>query len=219
MGQQGESCRAPAKGLSSNAKTRNSHSRKIAAMRFMVLISRQRNESAVSFITWTTKATILSLVIFVAAQSSQLQAQEHKTISITKLGNILDCLKTEFPNTDEYAPPHADANLYRVRYVFGIYGPADMKDELQLLVYSKGEKSAVYYNLHLMKQGQRPVIYIGGLGTFIKEHGKLVLDENPGGIATGLQVQKLADFLGRKAAIAIPPQYVRAGSAACVFQH
>ena len=104
-----------------------------------------------------------------------------------------------------------------MRYVFGINNPSDDKDELQLLVYSKGEISAIYYRFHFLKEHQRKIILLGGVGTFAKERGTLILDENPGGNATGMQVQKLAEFLGRKPAILVPMQYVRKGSAACVF--
>ncbi len=165
------------------------------------------------------RARIVAIIFFVGFWSSHSQAQEHKTIGIAKLGNILHCLKSELPDTGEYAPPHIHANTYRVRYVFGIYGPADEEDELQLLVYSKDEKSAVYYDLHLMKEGQRSIIYLGLMGTFVKEHGKLVVDENPGGVATGFQVQKLADFLSRKPATIVLVKYIQPGPAACVYQH
>lgn len=161
---------------------------------------------------------VLTLATFVAVGNGHLQAQERKTVSAAKLGNVLHCLKSKLADMEGYEPPQIRPSTYRIRYLYGINSPEDENEnELQLLVYSPRGKAATYYTVYFETKKQGPIIDIGQMGTLVQEHGKLVLDENPGGNGTYFHIQKVADFLGRKPALIVRAQNVRPGTAACVF--
>ncbi len=164
------------------------------------------------------RVNILAAVALIGMCSNGLQAQEHRAVSVAKIGNVLHCLRSKLADMENYEPPQIGSSTYRVRYVYGSYSPDDENNELQLVVYSPKEKSAIYYTVYLEEEKRHHVIDIGQMGTLIQENGKLVLDENPGGNATYFHIQKLVDFLERKPVITIPAQYVRLGSTTCIFQ-
>ena len=92
-------------------------------------------------------------------------------------------------------PPQIHANIYRVRYLYGINSPQDENNnELQLIVYGPEEKSAVYYTVYFEKENQGDIIHLGQMATLIQEHGKLELDENPGGNGTYFHIQRWQIF-------------------------
>src|SRR6266852_2995798 len=155
-------------------------------MRCMVLTSRRQNKNWSLLVVQTIKTTVLLFFVFVAAEASRLQAQEQKTVSIAKIGNVLHCLKSKFEDMKGYKrPPQIHVNIYRVRYLYGINSPQDENNnELQLIVYGPEEKSAVYYTVYFEKENQHDIIHLGQMATLIQEHGKLELDENPGGNGT-----------------------------------
>jgi hypothetical protein len=152
--------------------------------------------------------------------SSNAQAQERRTVSVAKLGNVLHCLKDKLANVEGYEPPEINPNTYRIRYRYGINSPEDENDkELQLFVYSAREKSAIYYTVYFDKEKEGSPIEIGQMGTLVWERDKLVLDENPGGNGTYFHIQRLSDSLGNKPAIVVGAHYVRSGEATCIYQH
>jgi hypothetical protein len=185
----------------------------------MVLTTRGQNMSGSWLVSAAAKAVLLFFMILVAAEANRLQAQERKTVSIAKLGNVLDCVNKKYGAMEGHRPPlPGQANAYRVRYLYGINSPQDENNnELQLVVYGPREKSAFYYRAYLEKNKKSSVIQLGQMATLIQEHRKLELDENPGGNGTYFRIQKAVDFLGRKPALIVPVHSVRPGPATCVF--
>ena len=93
----------------------------------------------------------------------------------------------------------------------------DEKNELQLVVYGKGEKRGILYQVYLDDDG-RPSIYIGQGGTLKQEKGVMEPDEIWGGVASYYAVKRLLRVISAKPAITIPASEVVAGSRVCIFE-
>ena len=136
-------------------------------------------------------------------------------MSVARIGNVLHCLKSKLADYD-YAPPLIDGSHYRVRYFYGIQHPwTDENNELHLLVYGDGEKSATLYEVYFESIQRKPVITFGLIGKLEKEKGHLVAHEIQFGIGTYDRIQKLSQVIGQRRAVMIPARYVQPGKDAC----
>ena len=161
------------------------------------------------------KANIFVILFLVAAWNCYAQTNSHKAINAARIGNVLHCLQSKLGDLD-YLPPHIDANRYRLRYSYGIQHPwTDENNELHLLVYGEGKKSATLYEVYFESRERKPVITLGLTGKFIRKNGQLVPNEILFGIGTYDRIQKLAHALAQRPAIAIPTVYVRPGRVVC----
>jgi hypothetical protein len=134
-----------------------------------------------------------------------------------ELGNVLYCLDTKL-NAIGYPPPRFEGNSFRVRYALGIVDKnEDKKNELHLVVYGKGEKRAILYEVYFDHDG-RPSIYIGEVGTLKQEKGVMEPDEIWGGVGSYYKVKRLLRVVSAKPAITIPASEVVAGSRVCIFE-
>ncbi len=153
------------------------------------------------------------IALFVIGASSQ--AQERLTSS--DIGNVLQCLDTKLSGIG-YAPPRFDENSFRVRYILGVVDKEqDKKNELHLVVYGKGEKKALLYEVYFDRDA-RPSIYIGEMGTLKQEKGLIEPDEIWGGVGTYRQVKRLLRLISARPAVTVSATEVVAGHRACVFQ-
>ena len=145
------------------------------------------------------KATIFVILFLVAAWNCYAQTNSHKAINADRIGNVLHCLQSKLGDLD-YLPPHIDANRYRVRYFYGIQHPwTDENNELHLLVYGEGEKSATLYEAYFESRERKPVITLGLTGKFIRKNGQLVPNEILFGIGTYDHIQNASSCAGSKA--------------------
>src|SRR5579859_1069568 len=104
------------------------------------------------------KANILVIVLLVAAWNCYGQAHSQGTVSAVKIGHVLHCLQNKLGDLD-YLPLRIDGEGYRVRYFYGIQHPwTDESNELHLLVYGEGEKSATLYEVYFESRERKPVI-------------------------------------------------------------
>jgi hypothetical protein len=162
-----------------------------------------------------TAALMLSLAFSLSAYS---QKAGLKVVSSKELGAVLSCLQTKVAS-DGAAPPQFAPGLYRVRYYYGVLTPGDDEpDELQLVVYAPKGTSAVLYRVYLKTTDRGQEIYIGDWGTLKKEHGRMVPDEIPGGVATYFHIKKLLEVLSQRPVLTIRSSDVKPGPAACVYQ-
>jgi hypothetical protein len=143
-------------------------------------------------------------------------AQTPNQLTSSDLGNVLHCLDKKLKPVGG-APPRFENDSYRVRYVLGVVEKGeDEKNELHLVVYGKGEKRGILYQVYLDDDG-RPSIYIGQGGTLKQEKGVMEPDEIWGGQGTYYYEKRLLRVISVKPAITIPTNEVVAGSRACVW--
>lgn len=136
-------------------------------------------------------------------------------MSVAKIGSVLHCLESKLADFD-YTPPRINGNQYRVRYLYGIQHPwTDENNELHLLVYGDGEKSATLYEVYFETRERKPVITLGLTGKFTEKQGRLIPHEILFGIGTYQRIQKLADVMGKRRLVEIPVRYLQPGKAVC----
>jgi len=161
------------------------------------------------------KGNIFVILFLVATWNCYAQTNSHKAINAARIGNVLHCLQSKLGDLD-YLPPRIDANRYRVRYFYGIQHPwTDENNELHLLVYGEGEKSATLYVVYFESRERKRVITLGLTGKLIRKNGQLVPKEILFGIGAYDRIQRLANVIAKERAVAIPAVYVRPGKAVC----
>jgi hypothetical protein len=144
-------------------------------------------------------------------------AQTPDKLTNPELGNVLHCLDTKLKPVGG-APPHFESDSYRIRYAFGaVIKEEDKKNELHLVVYGKGEKKGILYQVYF-EPGGPPSIYIGPAGTLKQEKGVMEPDEIWGGQGTYYYEKRLLRVISAKPAITIPASEVVAGSRVCIFE-
>jgi len=164
------------------------------------------------------KKPILGVVLLLVAVAcwGRPKAAQHK-VSIARLGNVLYCLQAK-ASSFGYAPPHFDANSFRVRYVYGKWSPVDENDELHMMVYGPQQESATLFEVYLQTAGGKQQIFIGDAATLKREKGQLITDEIPGGQATLRRIERLLTVISHRPMITIPDSEVEEGPTACVYQ-
>lgn len=165
------------------------------------------------------KTIVVGLSVFIGAAVLFAQTRSNrKDFGPARLGNVLHCLQAK-ASSFGYAPPRFDAHSFRVRYVYGKFDPSDENDELHLVVYGPRQESATLFEIYLHGvDDNKPGIFIGEAATLKREHGRLVVDENPGGVGTYRRIEKLLRVISNRAMVAIPDEEVRQGPTACVYQ-
>jgi hypothetical protein len=135
-----------------------------------------------------------------------------------RLGNILYCLQTKATSFG-FAPPRFSSHAFLVRYVYGKEFPGDEDDELHMVVYGPREKSATLFEVYLHGvDNNKPEIFIGDAATLRMEHGRLVVDELPGGQGTLRRIEKLLTVISRRPAVIVKDNQVKPGPAPCVYE-
>lgn len=163
------------------------------------------------------KTTVVVAILLVAVVCFGRPKAAQEAVSTAQLGNVLHCLQAKALPFG-YAPPHFDANSFRVRYVYGKWSPVDENDELHMVVYGPREESATLFEVYLRTVGDKQEIFIGDAATLKREKGRLVTDEIPGGRATLRRIEKLLAAISHRPMITIPDSEVREGPGACVYQ-
>ncbi len=161
----------------------------------------------------------LSIGVVLFLSSAVLLAQTKNTpeeFSPARLGNVLSCLQAKLSAYGD-APPRFDARSFRVRYLYGKESAGDEDDELHIVVYGPREDSAILFEVYLnaVDDNKRGMI-IGLPATLKREHGRLVVDELPGGQATLRRIDKLLGVISHRPLITIMNNQVRPGSLPCV---
>jgi hypothetical protein len=150
--------------------------------------------------------------LFTALVVCTIQGKNNsKTISVTRLGNVLSCLQAKISPLG-YPPPRFGAHSFRVRYLYGIQSPGDSGNNLHVFVYGPKEDSATLYEVYIHGANGREEIYFGSYATFKKEGGKLVLDEIPGGLGTAHRIEQLFASISRQRATMISEEDVKPGA-------
>lgn len=159
----------------------------------------------------------IGLVLFLI--SVALVAQTKKTpedFSPSRLGNVLHCLGTKLSAYGD-APPHFDVHSFRARYVYGKFDPGDEDDELHIVVYGPREESAILFEIYLNGvDDNKHGMIVGDPTTLKREHGRLAVDELPGGLATLRRIDKLLRVISHRPVITIMDNEVRPGSVPCL---
>jgi hypothetical protein len=159
---------------------------------------------------------VIRILVALALCSGRAVAQTPTRLTSSELGNVLHCLDTKLRPIG-YAPPRFESDSYRIRYAFGVViKDEDEKNELHLVVYSKGEERGILYQVYFEHDG-RPSTYIGQAGTLKQERGVMEPDEIWGGQATYYYEKRLLRVISAKPAITIPASEVVAGSRPCLF--
>src|ERR1019366_4902736 len=137
-------------------------------------------------------------------------AQTPNRLTSSELGNVLHCLDNK-KLSPEYPPPRFESDSYRVRYILGVViKGVDKENELHLVVYGKGEKKGIIYEVYFEHDG-RPSIVIGRVGTLKQEKGVMEPDETWGGVGSYYDEKRLLRVIFAKPAITIPASEVVAG--------
>jgi hypothetical protein len=160
------------------------------------------------------------LILFLFASALPAHGQNNRVgfVSPEKLGEVLSCLQTKIASIGG-APPRAGSGFYRARYYYGVLTAGDDKpNELQLVVYAPKESSAILYRVYFDTENGAKEIFIGDWSTLKNEHGGMVPDEIPGGVATYYHIKKLLSVVSHRPAVTIPDSLVKTGPEACVFQ-
>ena len=168
---------------------------------------------------WIRKMLALS-VFFVSVASVGPFQTPPRVLGTALLGNVLYCLRSSPPFAAD-VPPLFEPHLYRVRYMYGRWPSLidndgiDVDHELRIMVYGPREMSATLYEVYLETEKERRQIACGDGATFKAEHGRLVTEEIPGGLATLRRIERLRDAIVRQPPVSVRDRYVRPGAAAC----
>lgn len=159
---------------------------------------------------------LISVVVFLSPAVLVGQTKRNQVdFSATRLGDVLYCLQAKLSAYGD-APPRFEAHSFRVRYVYGKFDPADEDDEVHLVVYGPGEESGTLFEVYLHGMASaKPELLVGEPATLKSEHGQLVIDENPGGVATFRRIEKLLLVISRRPAVTVRKGQVKAGSLSC----
>jgi hypothetical protein len=161
------------------------------------------------------RANIFIALLVAVAWNCDAQTHRGEAVNPARIGNVLHCLQSKLGDLD-YLPPRPTPDEYRVRYFYGIQHPwTDERNELHLLVYGEGERSATLYEVYFETREGKPVISLGLAGKFTAEDKRLEPSEILFGIGTYDRIRKLASVIAKKPAVAIPGAYVRPGKAVC----
>ena len=162
-------------------------------------------------------ARSLGLGLLLAATVGSAQGgMGRQAVSTARLGQVLFCLQhdTLFP----VAPPRFDKHGFRVRYVFGRLSDdgEDGDDVLHMIVYGPREDTATLFEPWLRTENHiHEVVVTNMITTLKREHGRLVVDEIPGGIATERRIEQALPVIARQPAVTIRNADVRAGAVWC----
>ena len=158
----------------------------------------------------------LGVLIATTVGSTQVRLGPH-AISTARLGQVLYCLQHDTLFGVE--PPRFDKHGFRVRYVFGRlsnYSDEDGDDVLHIIVYGPREETATLFEPELRTENHIHEVVITNMITTLKrERGRLVTDEIPGGIGTGLRIEHALPVIARQPSVRIPDADVRAGTVWC----
>jgi len=157
----------------------------------------------------------LGLLVATIAGSTQARIGPH-AVSTARLGQVLFCLQHD--TLFRVEPPRFDKHGFRVRYVFGRLSDdgEDGDDVLHMIVYGPREETATLFEPWLRTENHIHEVVVANMITTLKrEHGRLVVDEIPGGVATARRIERALPVVARQPAVTIRNADVRAGAVWC----